>query len=418
MTQTDEIAIPDAWRDAAGRKDIPLEMVRRALELRVPRATIERFLTGPWGDAKYFERRIYWHERLTFGSLRGRDATTADAEAFSELWANSPEEIDDWEVITERSPNPFAQFRLQEDVSILVIEDQGVLVATCAFAPHKAIVGGKRITVHYGQALRVHKDYRRQGFGDQVRSLSWSANAARPTATQYDYMRSRNFAVVGWWEKYVPGFFDNIPDREGDVPGISVTVLQYPARPFDGSAAGIRKVHPDDAKRCVALINRTHRGHDLFRPYSEHRLEERLDDGFWGELDERHWWPHVYGWEDYYVLEEAGRIVACAGLWDRGRDIRDRWRHRETGETKVIELTAVLDFGYATGHHESMARLLRYLIGETHHLGRDYLTVPLDRLPKVVDALSDLDPVPETRALRWDLDEPKITKPYTDLAYW
>jgi hypothetical protein len=26
--------------------------------------------------------------------------------------------------------------------------------------------------------------------------------------------------------------------------------------------------------------------------------------------------------------------------------------------------------------------------------------------------------VPETRALRWDLDEPKITKPYTDLAYW
>jgi hypothetical protein len=126
----------------------------------------------------------------------------------------------------------------------------------------------------------------------------------------------------------------------------------------------------------------------------------------------------VYGWDDYWVLEEQGRIVACAGLWDRGRDIRDRWRHRETGEEKVIEVTGVLDFGFAAGREEAMARLLRFLIGETERLKRDYLAVPLDRLPKVAAELSDLEPLPETRALRWDLADPPVTRPYTDLAYW
>jgi hypothetical protein len=418
MTQTDQTPIPHHWLDAAAKKGVSAETVRRALDLRVPHALIERWLTQPWGEATYIERRLDWHERLTFGPLRGREATLIDNDAFADLWANAPEEIDEWEVTTERSPNAFAQFRLQQHVSILVIEDAGVLVACCAFAPRKVLVGGRRMMVHYGQALRVRREYRRQGYGDQVRSLPWAANAGRPTVTQYDYMRSRNFAVVGWWQKYAPGFFDNIPGREGDVPGISVTVLQYPRRAFTGEVEGIRKVRPADLKRCASLINRTHRGQDLFRPYNEHLLAERLDDGVWGEMPEGRWWPHVYGWDDYWVLEHEGRVVACAGLWDRGRDVRDRWRHRETGEEKVIQVTAVLDFGFARGHEHSMARLLRFLIGETDRLGRDYLTVPLDQLPKVVDALADLDPVPETRALRWDLSDPPVTRPYTDLAYW
>ena len=422
-------AAPEDLAEAAARRGWPDGLLQRALDLRVPRRQLRRWLAQDWTTTEFVELRLQWHERLTFGALRGREATLADNEAFADLFANAPEEVGEWEIYTERSPNAFAQFRLQENVNVLVIEEQGVLIAACSFSHRKTIVAGKRILVRYGQALRVRKEHRRQGYGDQVRSLPWGVYAARNAHGQYDIMRSQNFAVVNWWKKYVPEFWDDVPQREGEVPGIPVTVLQYPARPFDpsaslragGGAAGIRKARPADVARCVGLINRTHRGLDLFRPYSADFLSNRLDDGTWGDRPTEAWhgeWSHVYGWDDYYVLEEGGRVVACAGLWDRGRDMRDRWRHTETGEEKVIAVTAVLDFGFEPGGENGMARLIAFLISETHRLGRDYLAVPLDHLPALAACLEEYEPVPETRALRWGLPEPPITRPHIDLAYW
>jgi hypothetical protein len=44
--------------------------------------------------------------------------------------------------------------------------------------------------------------------------------------------------------------------------------------------------------------------------------------------------------------------------------------------------------------------------------------VPLDHLPKLAQQLERYEPIPETRALRWGLREPQVTRPYIDLAYW
>src|SRR5439155_22010818 len=129
-----------------------------------------------------------------------------------------------------------------------------------------------------------------------------------------------------------------------NVPGTPVTVLQYPRHPFgsDPAAAGIRKARRGDIRRCAALINRTHKGLDLFRPYTVEFLQTRLDEGFWGPRPQ--WWNPTYTWHDFFVLEEEGKVVACAGLWDRGANMREVWRRRETGEEKTVEGTKVLDF--------------------------------------------------------------------------
>jgi len=403
-------------------KGWPPELLQRASELRFPKDILLRWVRESWANAEFVSRRLDWHAQLTRGDLRGREATLQDNEAFQELWANSPEELGEWEVITERGPNAFAQFLLQEHVTVLVLELQGSLIATCAFASRIVNVAGMQLPVHYGQALRVHKDHRRRGYGDQVRSLGWAIGAAKPTIAQFDYMRSQNFAVVNWWQKYSPGFFDDVPKREGDVPGISVTVLQYPAAGFDGDSSGIRMARRDDIPRCVTLINRTHRGHDLFRTYTEEFLLERLGAGYGGSHLDRWIAPdsrrQAYGLNDFYVVEEGGKVVACAGLWDRGRDVRDRWRHTVTGEEKVVETTAVLDIGFARGRDRDMARLIGFLIGETNRLGREFLTVPLDRFPGVAAMLARYEPVPEVRALRWGMTDPQITRPHTDLVYW
>ena len=51
-------------------------LIERAINLRVPLSEIERWLR--WmDDEEHVKRRIDWHERMTFGDLRGREAATA-----------------------------------------------------------------------------------------------------------------------------------------------------------------------------------------------------------------------------------------------------------------------------------------------------------------------------------------------------
>jgi hypothetical protein len=204
---------------------------------------------------------------------------------------------------------------------------------------------------------------------------------------------------------------------------MSATVYCFAARSFAEDAGGIRLARPPDTRSCIELINRTHQGLDLFRPYSEEYLQGKLDDSCRGPEPESR--PAVYGRQDYYLLEENGRIVACGGLWDKGKHVREVWRHEVSGERRVIESTALLDFGYADGREDAMARLIGYLIGVTDGLGRHQLMAPLEFLPSLARQLASYEPVTEKRALYWQPDKvlkelglTMLARPYTDLAYW
>jgi hypothetical protein len=396
----------------AREKGWPEDLLAEARSVGIGSDEIRRGLH--WGTPERFARRVALRRRLSFGDLRGRQATYDENEAFTDLWAHSPEEIGEWDVTVEREPNAFAQFRLQEQAIVTVLEQDGQLIATVSWSIRNTIVGGKRLRVSFGQALRVRDTHRRAGYGDAVRTVSWPVGVV-PDHTQYDYIRSQNHNVVNWWKKFSPDALANSPERPGDVPGIPTDVYQYPATDVP-AAAGVRAAEREDLATCAALINRTHEGLDLFRPYNVEFLEDRLDEGIWGDRVEG--WPSVYAWGEFLVLEEGGEIVACAGLWDRGRDIRERWRHRATGEERVIEATALIDFGFAEGQAAAMARLIEHLIGQTQRLGRDMLLAPLEQLPEVRSLLADHEPTIETRALQWRMPELPLTKVHVDLVYW
>ena len=416
------VTISETLAKIARERGWPEDLTRRIAEARVPDAWLYSW-TWYHLSAEQAASQLDWHLRLTQGDLRGRDAEWSDNQAFSELWADSPEEIGEWEITVERGPDAFAQFRLQENVHIPVLALGAELIACCGFSRRNTIIAGQRVSVRYGQALRVRRAYRRKGYGDQVRRLAAAPAISRPELAQYDLMRTENFAVVNWWQKFVPGFFDNTPKQEGKVPGIPVSVAQLPAQPAESDPA-IRPVRPEDLPACVELINRTHAGMDLFRPYSAEYLESVLDEGYWGERPRptgdpaMDWWTSVYGWNDYFVLEDRGRIRACGGLWDRGRDMRERWRRRGSDESRVVAMAALLDYGYAEGAEDDMERLLRDFMGRAHRLGRDYLGAPIEHLPALVARMESAKPQADARALRWDLREPAITRPYIDLRYW
>jgi hypothetical protein len=411
-----EIETPADLRELLRARGVSDELLDRALAAGVPGGWLWGLSNWRKLDAADLESLITWHQRLTIGDLRGREVTEADNDAFCDLWENSPEEIGDLEITVLRGPDGFAQFRLQRNVHLQVIADGNVLVACVGWSRRNVVIAGQRVSVSYGQALRVHKDYRRMGLGDAVRTISGAMNASAPSIAQYDIMRSGNFAVVDWWKKYVPEFFEGTPQREGEVPGLPITVSQIPSSSDCARSPNVRPARREDLAQCVALVNRTHSGLDLFRPYSEESLEDSLDEGYWGARAP--WYPSAYSWRDFHVLEVAGRIRACAGLWDRGRDLRERIRNRKTGLERTLAGAALLDWGFAAGAEDAMAELVGDLLHRTRALGRDFLSAPLDHAPELAKRLESLEPAPETRYLRWSHPTLAIERPYTDLRWW
>jgi len=404
-------SLDEAWE----RRRLPPELLERARGAGVREAFLERML---FWDAppERIEQEVRWTELLREGVIRARQVHAGDNDAFCELWANSPEAIGDWDVTIERGPDGFAQFELQERPVLNALFDRQQMVACVSFSNRVTVAAARRISVRYGQAMRVHRDHRRHGYGNWVRSIPWAIGLGRPSEVQYDFIRARNMAMEAWNRKHMPAV-DAVPKRDDDVPGLPVTVQQYPARPAS-VPRGIRPARADDLEACAALINRTHAGRDLFRPYTAERLGDRLDPGW--VLDRGpHPWRQPYALDDVLVIEQRGRVVACAGLWDRGRDVRERWRHRESGAERVVSATNLLDFGCARGAEEALAELIAALIGRTHDLGRTHLVAPLEGLPAVASLLESAAPQAETRYLQWRTESPAIKTPiYLDLVYW
>jgi hypothetical protein len=391
----------------------PDGLVERALAVKTPSRQLDAWLQGPANPNSLFqiERIVEVFERLASGPYRARELNARDEEAFQQLWANGPEKVGDWLVTIERSPDALAQFRLQPGASISVIEADGELVACTVWSPANCLIAGKPISIHYAQGLRVRADRRREGLGDLVRRFP-SRALLNPTVGQVMYMRIGNDNMAGFLEAVK---FQADVDRPQKV----VAAAYLTARPADASIEGLRPVEPRDLARCAELINRTHDGLDLFAPYGPESLRHMLDGGVWGERPT--WRPPVYGWADFHVLEEAGRIVACGGLWDRGRDMREIWRST-SGEERRVEVAAALDLGCEAGREDALADLLRDFASRSAALGRQSLVADLEHLPEVARRLGDLDPRAESRTLEWSPYLPGVPKTlgecHLDLRYW
>lgn len=412
-------APPDGWAERARKKGWPDGLLDRALRVRIPLGELDWQLGDEGPDAGEVTREVEYRERLTLGTLQRRAARWSDNDACVDLFANAPEDIDGWEVTVERGPDAFAQFKLQEHVDARLLIDRGVAVAFAVVAGVNCMVDRRRMAVAFSQAFRVRRQMRGGGLSHLIRGTDFPAGNPFYNSNVF-YVRSRNLAAVDWMRASNPELLAQAPDRPGDVPGVEARVEQYPRAPYAGVAAAcIRPAREDELADCARLVNRTHIGTDLYRPYTADHLAGRLDGWSWAPKPD--WFEQVYSRSDFRVLEREGRVVACGGLWDRGRHIRETWRLPGSEESKTITCTALMDFGYEDGHAADMGELIRYFIGETDRLDRDYLLAPLQFVPEVGALLADRQPVPEVRGVVWRAifeSGIELSRPYVDLAYW
>lgn len=398
----------------------PDGLIDRVLELRRDRGEIEQWIDSGFPTVEMLEGWIGMQELLMYSTLNCREATWEDHEVLADLCANAPEKVGEWTVTVERGPYPYAQFRLQEHPSVTIIEDRRVALAMAARSVRNTYIGGERLTAHFMSGWRVRDGFRGLGLSNFLQfapgpGVGWFG------AVSYWFVRTGNSSSA-----WVSKIEDDLADR-GDFSFQTATLTASVAhlnQPDAGElSTRVRPATADDVPRCVELINRTHDGLDLFRPYTVAYLEQRLDDPSWGSKPS--FYASVYGWPQFRVVEHEGEIVACGGLWDRGRDVRDVWRRGD--ETHVDDPTALLDFGYADGAAAALAELISHVLADTATLGRSGLLVPLEFLPEVRAELDRLGITtrPEVRELHvmpFSMPdfrlEVVIERPYIDLAYW
>lgn len=416
MSEHDVFAVPA----------VPADRRCRAAEAGWPDGLIDRMAARRWPewrqelylslrDVEQIQREMADLERLDWG-LQVREATWDDDERMTDLFAHSTERLGDWDLTVERGPNPFAQMRLHENGHVKVVADRGVAVAASMSSVRSSFVGGHKLSVGWVGGWRVRDGMHRNGYGNL---LLCAPEAALGTfaVIKYWYVRTENVNALGFVQHVVE---DRMPEA---IDKVTAVVHHHDAAAAARPDSRVRPVGPDDIGRCVKLVNRTHHGLDLFRPYSVEFLESRLHDGHWGPKPS--FVAPVYGWPDLHVLEDKGEVVACGGLWDRGRDVRERWRHRTTGEEREVTSTCVLDLGFAEGRADAMAALMGDLAARTAALGRTTMVAALEFLPDVQAALAWAEPVVERRHLETMVfGEPgfevpaSVTRPYTDLVYW
>lgn len=402
----------------------PTDLLERVLSVRPDLGMIEAWIDYGYPQPDQVERWLAEQLLVRDTALHVRAATWADHELLADLCAHAPEQVGDWTVTVERSPNPFAQYRLQEHGNVLVIEDKRVGLAMSASSVRNTYIQGQRTSVNLMSGWRVRDGFRGLGFS-QMLQMGPGSGTSWFGLVSYWFVRLHN-ASADWITKIETEMSDRPSDISLETTNLTASIVHIPAQRADGESQGRRSVRSRPARRedlsvCVELINRTHGGLDLFRPYTLDYLGQRLDDPNWGPKPS--FYPEIYGWPDYQVIELDGEIVACGGMWDRGRDVREIWVRDE--RRVVHDPTALMDFGYAAHHESAMAELIGDMVAQSGELGRAGLLAPLEFLSELQAELADLEYNVDVRELHaMPFTEPDlkvelmVQRPYTDLAYW
>lgn len=278
-----------------------------------------------------------------------REALPADNEALINLELRSPLVVGDTLETFDRSPDFFACHRVQPEHRVILAEVDGRVVGAMTGVIQTPLIQGKPRRLVYIQRARVDPEF-------QGQKVAWNLSN--------DLFRwSHGLGAEGPYYLILPGNERSIAfgGRAGRRWPVDVRLVGYDVSQAQPAPAD--EITEDDLPDVVDLVNRTHAGEDFFEPLNGESLRERL------ARDAQYALGNLAG------VRESGRLVAVAGLWDKGATTEAIHLNARTGEETRSRSASVTDWGYAPGCEDAFAALLRSLAARTWTLGRGTMTV-------------------------------------------
>jgi hypothetical protein len=300
---------------------------------------------------------------------RIRRARSSDNDALIELERRVRLDLGATVLTFDRSPDFFAQHRLQEHPLVLLAEEAGEPVAVMAGAWHDTRLGGRGRRLLYIHKARVPAERRGTGLA-AVLALELGRRGRRwGVESGYWFIGPGNVRATAFAHK-------------GGLASIVATagLLHFDAAREGGARGRLRPVAPSEAKAVVELLNMTHGGQELFRPYTVGSLNRRLCRS-----------PE-YGWGHIFGLDEGGELAAVVGLWDQGRSLRLTSLDKAAGQTRTVSRAAVADYGFRPGGERALAALLREAAAIAGSWGRQEVMMTVPSASPLPGLLADLRP--------------------------
>jgi ribosomal protein S18 acetylase RimI-like enzyme len=303
-----------------------------------------------------------------------REAVAADGAALLRAMASCPQG-NDLVVTLTNAPDFFARSRIYEQPRVFLAEEDGQIAGSAAYAIRTIQIDGRPVRTGFEFQYFVSANFQRRGVASRLREQierSLTADGAELTTA---IIMCSNQPSIGLFER--SGF--------ACARLLSITMLQTDAHSAINASHSVRPARPTDLPAVARLCNETWASSDYVNSISGEAFAAAIERTPGCSL------------ETVYVLEEAGQIVATAGLW-RWRDIQqinvvtisDRLAERlpgiRAGESwRHWGLTPV---GFC--RPDDLARLLGPLCNRAHASGIDLLGVVVDPAHPITDAVRNL----------------------------
>ncbi len=303
-----------------------------------------------------------------------RDASPADGAALLQAMESCPQGTDLVITLTN-APDFFNRSRIYEHARVFIAEEDGQIAGSAAYAIRTVQIDGRPVRVGYEFQYFVSAAFQRRGVASLLRERIEQGLIEDGAELTTALIICTNQPSIRLFER--SGF---ACERL-----VSATMLRTTAKAGLHPGHNVRPARQDDLPAIAELRNATWANSDYFTPLDANNLAATIERTPGCSLD------------TLYVLEDAGQIVASAGLW-RWRDIQqintvsisamaqERLPDMRAGESwRHWGLTPV---GFR--HPSDLTRLLGPIRQVARANGIDLLGVVVDPAHPIKEAVCDL----------------------------
>jgi GNAT superfamily N-acetyltransferase len=228
-----------------------------------------------------------------------REARPEDSHELQDLQAKCPQGT---ELITSvvNTPDFFARAKAYECYKVYVATEGERIIGSAACAIRHAVVNGEVRKVGHQFQLFTAPDYRRKGVATRLYQHRENYLRQQGAVLSYALIMEGNVPSMRYAERQ--GF---TPHRTLVMPGLVVF------KEMNMESIGtVRSVRSEDLDTVADLLNETWQGFELYEPQSADGLARFVSR------------MPAYTFDNLFVLEDQGKILACLGFWDWSQVMR------------------------------------------------------------------------------------------------